>query len=453
VAADNETSPLVRSIDDLEATFHAGAKPREAWRIGVEYEKPVVDARSGEAVPYEGERGIGRILAELASRFPQWRPVHEGPNVIALEDGRSSITLEPGGQLEMSGEQCDSLHCAKGELDRHVREILEVGDALGVRFLGLGIVPKTPLERIAWMPKQRYRIMREIMGRTGTLGRRMMAQTATVQCNFDYGDEADAGKKMRVGLALGPLLVAVSANSPIVDGKPTGLQSYRAHIWTDTDGDRCGTLPFAFGTASLFRAYTEYALDVPMYFVWRAGAYREVGGISFRRYLAEGFEGERATLADWTLHLTTLFPEVRLKTYLEVRSADSQTPELMLGTPALMKGLFYDSDSLDAALDLVRSWTPGDVVEWHKGAARNGLAARAGRRTLGDYAKEVVEIARWGLARQARKDPGGNDETVYLEPLAENVRAGRNPATAIIENWEGSWNRDIDRLIAETSYR
>lgn len=453
MASQTESSPLVRNIDDLEATFHAGAKPRDTWRIGVEYEKPVVDARTGEAVPYEGDRGIGRILAELTGRFPQWKPVREGTNVIALEDGRASITLEPGGQLEMSGEQCGSLHCAKDELDRHVREILEVGEALGIRFLGLGIVPKTPLERIPWMPKQRYRIMRDIMGRTGTLGRRMMAQTATVQCNFDYSDEADASKKMRVSLALGPVLVAVSANSPIVDGRPTGFQSYRAHIWTDTDADRCGTLPFALRSGSLFRAYTEYALDVPMYFLWRQGAYREVGGITFRRYLEHGFEGEQATIADWTLHLTTLFPEVRLKSYLEVRSADSQSVELMLGTPALMKGIFYDSDALEAALDLVRNWGPAEIVEMQAGAARDGLAAKAGRLTLGDYAKEVVEIARHGLVRQARLGPDGRDETVYLDPLADLVRSGRNPATAIIEGWEGRWNRNIDAMIEATAYR
>jgi len=448
-----EDSPLVQSIDDLEATFHRGAKPRDAWRIGVEYEKPVVDARSGETVPYEGERGIGRLLETMSERFPQWKPVYEGPNVIALEDGSSSITLEPGGQFEMSGQQCESLHCAHEELQRHVHEILDVGGLLGLRFLGLGIVPKTPLERIPWMPKQRYRIMREIMERTGKLGHRMMAQTATVQCNFDYSDERDALQKMRVSLALGPLLVAVSANSPIVDGAPTGFQSYRAHIWTDTDGDRCGSLPFVFGTESLFRAYTEYALDVPMYFIWRSGAYREVAGISFRRYLAGGFEGERATMADWTLHLTTLFPEVRLKTYIEVRSADSQPVDLMLGTPALMKGIFYDDDSLAAAWDVAKSWAPSRIAEMHEAAARSGLAGRVGRMTLGDYANEIVSIARTGLARQAKSGPHGVDETVHLERLSENVRAGRNPALSLIERWEGEWNRSLDALIAASAYK
>jgi glutamate--cysteine ligase len=446
-------SPLVGSIDDLEATFHDGSKPREEWRIGVEYEKPVVDAKTGEAVPYDGERGIGAILSSLQARFPAWNSVHEGSNVIALEDGRSSITLEPGGQLEMSGQQCDSLHCANEELRRHVREILAVGDALGVRFLGLGIVPKTPLDRVPWMPKQRYRIMRDIMGRTGTLGRRMMAQTATVQGNFDYSDERDAVRKMRVSLAMGPVLVAMSANSPIVDGAPTGFHSYRAHIWTDTDRDRCGLLPFVFESDSLFRAYTEYALDVPMYFIWRGDAYREVGGITFRRYMEKGFEGERATMADWTMHLTTLFPEVRLKSYIEVRSADSQPIDLMLGTPALMKGIFYDDDSLSAAWDVVKSWSPSMLQGLHEEAARRGLGGKIGRMTLADYARELVSIGRLGLARQAVRGPDGLDETGYLDRLEENVLAGRSPASAIIERWDGEWARNINALIAATAYR
>lgn len=452
-APTKEASQPIRSIDELEATFHAGAKPRDAWRIGVEYEKPVVDARTGEAVSYEAQNGIGRLLESIGERFPQWEPVREGSNVIALKDGLSSITLEPGGQLEMSGQQCESLHCANDELQRHVREILEVGDVLGLRFLGLGIVPKTPLERIPWMPKQRYRIMREIMGRTGKLGRRMMAQTATVQCNFDYSDEQDALRKMRVSLALGPLLVAMSANSPVVDGAPTGFQSFRAHIWSDTDRDRCGSLPFVYRTDSLFRAYTEYALDVPMYFIWRHGRYMEVGGMTFRRYLEEGYETERATLADWTLHLTTLFPEVRLKTYIEVRSADSQPVDLMLGTPALMKGIFYDDHALEAAWDVAKSWASSSLGDLQEDAARRGLAGRIGRMTIGDYAKEIVSIADAGLARQSRCNPDGDDERIYLELLAENVRASRNPAVSIIERWEGEWNRNIDALIAAVSYR
>jgi glutamate--cysteine ligase len=444
----DKTPTPITSIDQLEETFHHGAKPRDVWKIGVEYEKPVVDSATGESLPYEGERGIGRLLALLQERYSQWQPVYEGPNIIALEDGRASITLEPGGQLEMSGQQCDSLHCANEELERHVREILSVAGEVGCRFLGLGISPKTTLDRIGWMPKQRYRIMRDIMGRTGKLGRRMMAQTATVQCNFDYGDEADALRKMRVSLALGPLLVAMSANSPIVDGRPSGFHSFRAHIWTDTDADRCGSLPFVFRTESLFRAYTEYALDVPMYFIWRRGLFQEVGGMTFRRYLETGCDGERATMADWNLHLTTLFPEVRLKTYIEVRSADSQPVELMLGTPALMKGIFYDDDALDAAWDLAKRWAPESISEMHAEAARQGLGGRIGRIGFADYAREIVAIGRRGLARQS-----GGSESGYLDRLEEQVASGRSPSSFLIENWEGKWRGNIDRLIEETAYK
>lgn len=450
---EDPSSPLVRSIDDLEAYFHAGSKPRDAWRVGVEYEKPVVDASNGEAVPYDGPRGIRRLLEEMQARSAHWEGVHEGDRLIALKDGLASITLEPGGQFEMSGQQCESLHCVNEELQRHVAEILDVGEVLGLRFLGLGITPKTPLANIPWMPKRRYRIMRQIMSRTGQLGTRMMGQTATVQGNFDYSDEHDAVTKMRLGMAIAPVLVAVSANSPIVDGVASGYQSFRSHIWTDTDPARCGFLPFVFSTESLFRAYTEYALDVPMYFIARHGELVEVGGATFRQFLEAGFEGERATLADWALHLTTLFPEVRLKSYLEIRSADSQPVDLMLGTPALTKGIFYDSDCLTAAGDTVREWTPNDLPSLQQEAARHGLAARWKRHTLKDYACELLEIGRIGLGRQRALDSDDNDETVYLERLEEEVREGRNPATGIIRNWEGPWNRQIDRLIEASAYR
>lgn len=449
----DSSSPLVRSVDDLEAYFHAGAKPRDAWRVGVEYEKPVVDAETGESVPYEGPRGIQRLLTEMLERSSHWEPVYEGDSIIALKDGLASITLEPGGQFEMSGQQCESLHCADDELQRHVDEILAVGESVGLRFLGLGIVPKTPHSRTPWMPKGRYRIMRRIMARTGRLGTRMMGQTATVQGNFDYSDERDAIKKMRVGMAMGPVIVAMSANSPIVDGASTGYQSFRAHIWTDTDAARCGVLPFVFETESLFRAYTEYALDVPMYFVSRGGELREVGGATFRRFLTSGLDGEHATLADWAVHLTTLFPEVRLKTYLEIRSADSQPVDLMLASPALMKGILYDSDCLDAAWDVVKQWAGAELAGLQAEASRHGLGARWRRHTLKDYARELLDIAETGLTRQGALNSRGENETIYLRRLAEEVAQGHNPATRLMQAWEGEWGGRMDRLIEASSYR
>ncbi|MBI5505496.1 MAG: glutamate--cysteine ligase [Deltaproteobacteria bacterium] len=450
---EDASSPLVQSVDDLESYFHAGSKNRDAWRVGVEYEKPVVDATTGESARYDGPRGIRRLLEEMLARSQHWEGVYEGESLIALKDGLASITLEPGGQFEMSGQQCESLHCVNDELQRHVDEILEVGELLGLRFLGLGIAPKTPLSRTPWMPKRRYQIMRRIMSRTGQLGTRMMGQTATVQCNFDYADERDATAKMRVGMSMGPVLVAISANSPVVDGALTGYQSFRSHIWTDTDAARCGFLPFVYSSDSLFRSYTEYALDVPMYFLARRGELLEVGGATFREFLATGFEGERATLADWTLHLTTLFPEVRLKSYLEIRSPDSQPVDLMLATPALMKGIFYDADCLAAAWDAIRKWSPRELSSLQEEAARHGLAAKWQRHTLKDYARELVEIGRVGLTRQRVEDSHGNDETVYLERMEEDLRGGRNPASRIIENWQGEWNGQIDRLIEAAAYR
>jgi len=447
------TNRPISSLDELEALFHSGAKPREAWKVGIEYEKPVVLTSSGESVAYEGPSGIRALLEAMLQQDPSWSPVHEGENLIALRDGRASITLEPGGQLEMSGQQCDSLHCADDELDRHIREIVTAGQHLGLSFLGIGAVPKTPLGRAPWMPKQRYRIMREVMKSTGRLGHRMMQQTATVQCNFDYSDEADAARKFRLSMALSPLLVAMAANSPVIDGGPTGYKSYRGHIWSDTDPARCGILPFAFTTENLFGAYTRYALDVPMYFLSRGDRLLPLRAMTFRRFLTEGFGAERATFADWQLHLTTLFPEVRLKTYIEVRSADSQPVELMLGTPALVKGLLYDDDCLEASWDVLRHWSIEERLALQEDAARNGLQARAGRYPLQELATELATIAREGLHRQSRTSRHGDDESIYLERLAEQIDAGRCPADGLIEHWQGDWHGDVDRLIQYATYR
>jgi glutamate--cysteine ligase len=445
-------SPEVRSEDDLIEYFHAGAKAPEAWKIGVEYEKPVVFASNGEAVPYAGSNGIGAVLERMRD-FSGWEGIHEGENLIALHDGLASITLEPGGQLEMSGQQCESLHCANEELSRHIDELVEVGGALDLAFLGLGITPKTPLEHMPWMPKERYRIMRAVMERTGHLGHFMMQQTACVQANFDYSDERDARRKFRVAMAASPILIAVAANSPIAAGKPTGYRSYRAHIWRDTDPARCGILPFAFDTDDLFVAYTRYALDVPMYFVSRAGRLIDVQGKTFRHFLDHGIEGERPTLADWTTHLTTLFPEARLKTYIEVRAPDSQPSDLVLATPAMMKGLLYDSDCLDAAWDVLSRWSIAERSELGEAAAREALGARAGRYRLLDYARELVNIAREGLSRQARLDADGRDESIYLERMADDVDRGLSPADRIIEHWENDWAGSLDRLVHYTAYR
>ena len=353
----------------------------------------------------------------------------------------------------MSGRQCESMHAAEAEFAEHTRRLAKVSARLGVRFLGLGATPKTPLPNLPWMPKQRYRVMRQIMESTGRLGHRMMQQTATVQANFDYASESDARSKLRTSLALSPVLIAMAANSPILDGKDTGFKSFRAHIWTDTDPARCGLLPFVFDTEGIFHAYANYALDVPMYFVARGGRLLPTAGMTFRQFLRHGLDGERATLADWATHLTTLFPESRLKTYVEVRSADGQPQNRVMAIPALLKGLLYSDDCLDAAWALFRSWSLADRREATEAAAKHGLEAVVRRHRLLDYARDVLAIASAGLKEQRRLDASGGDESIYLSELAHDLERGVSPADRILVDWRGAWAGDVAELVAYSAYR
>ncbi len=444
----------IESVDQLIEQLHRAGKPRDRWMIGTEYEKLAVDARTGAAVPYSGPRGIEVVLRELADRFG-WEPKDEEGHVVALLRDGASITLEPGGQVELSGKQCDSLHCTYDEMMTHVRELSAVGADLGIAFLGLGMQPISTLDEIEWVPKQRYRIMRDYMTRVGTLGHRMMKQTATVQANIDYADERDAMRKLRVGMGTAPIVNAMFANSSVSEGRLNGQMSYRGHVWTDTDNARCGLLPFAFRNDASFADYVQWALDVPMYFVLRNGTYRTDGftGVPFRRYLEHGAAGERATLDDWNLHLTTLFPEIRLKGYIEFRSADSQPPERTVALPALVKGVFYDDDCLGAALDIVKRWTWEDCVALYRDVTREALRAKMRGVAVGELARELLAIAEEGLRRQAVLNSAGQDERVHLVHLAEQIASGRSPARVIAEKWDGEWHRDLDRLVAFAAFR
>src|ERR1043166_2563502 len=319
---------VIEKEEQLEAYFHEAGKPRERWRVGTEYEKVGIVSRTGKAIPYSGRRGVEFILRELIDRFG-WEPEEQDGHIIALSRGNAQITLEPGGQIELSGEPCDSIHCTYAEFTQHIRELLEVAEPLDIVFLGLGMQPVSRLQEIEWVPKKRYRIMGPYMPKVGTLGQRMMKQTATVQANIDFSDEKDAMAKFRTAMGIAPLLTAIFANSPIADGQLTGYKSFRGHIWTDTDKSRTGLLRFAFNPAVSFAHYVEYALDVPMYFIKRGDDYIDFTGITFRDYWNSGHKGYEATIEDWDLHLTTLFPELRIKRYMEARSADSQPPELM----------------------------------------------------------------------------------------------------------------------------
>jgi glutamate--cysteine ligase len=437
---------------ELEAYFHDAGKPRDKWRVGTEYEKVGIYRDTGQAIPYFGKRGVAFILRELIERFG-WDAEEQDGNIIALSRDKAQITLEPGGQIELSGEPCDSIHCTYAEFNQHIRELLEVAEPLGIIFLGLGMQPVSRLDEIEWVPKKRYRIMAPYMLKVGTLGQRMMKQTATVQANIDYSDERDAMAKFRTGMALAPILIAMFANSPICDGEINGYRSFREHIWTDTDRNRSGLLKFAFASEASFAHYVEYALDVPMYFIIRNKNYIDMTHMTFRQFLQYGHNGERATIEDWGDHLTTLFPETRIKRYIEIRSVDSQPPDLMPALSALVKGAFYDSDCLEAAWDLVKGWSWDERMQAYLDAHRDALATRVRRYALLDLARELCEIAWEGLRRQNQVNAVGEDETIYLKPLKDLLAQGKCPADLLLEKWEGELRHDIKGLIAYTAYK
>ena len=443
---------VIEKKHELEAYFHDAGKPRERWRVGTEYEKVGIYRDTGQAIPYFGKRGVDFILRELIERFG-WAPEEQDGNIIALTRDKAQITLEPGGQIELSGEPCESIHCTYAEFDQHIRELLEVTEPLGIIFLGLGMQPVSRLEQIEWVPKQRYRIMAPYMLKVGKLGQRMMKQTATVQANIDYSDEKDAMAKFRTGMGLAPVLVAMFANSPICDGQLNGYRSFREHIWTDTDRNRSGLLKFAFAPEVSFAHYVEYALDVPMYFIVRNKNYIDMTSVTFRQFLTSGYNGERATIEDWNDHLTTLFPETRIKRYLEIRSVDSQPPDLMPALSALVKGAFYDNDCLQAAWDLVKGWSWDERMQVYLDSHRDALAARVRRYSLLDLARELVAIAWEGLRRQNQVNDLGDDETIYLKPLKDLLSQGKCPADVLLEKWEGELHHDIKRLIAYSAYK
>jgi glutamate--cysteine ligase len=433
-----------------------GARPEAQWRIGTEHEKFPFLTDTLKPVPYEGDRSIRRLLEGMRDRFG-WTPVMEGAHLIALSDptGAGSISLEPGGQFELSGAPLETLHDTCEEVHDHLAQVREVGDALGIGFLGIGVSPKWTRAETPVMPKGRYAIMAAYMKRKGNLGLDMMFRSCTVQVNLDFGSEADMVKKMRVGLALQPVITALFANSPFLEGKPNGFRSYRSEIWRDTDPDRTGMLPFVFETGFGFERYVDYALDVPMYFVYRDGVYHDVAGESFRAFLQgklKQLPGLRPTLKDWSDHLTTIFPEVRLKNYLEMRGADSGPWRRLCALPAIWTGLLYDSAALDAAWDLVKGWTAEDRQALRGAVPREALFAKVKGRPLQDVARDVLSYSRAGLHRRGRKGCKGRDEASFLEVLEEIVEAGRTPADDLLALYHGPWKGDIDRVFRDFAY-
>ncbi len=433
--------------------FASGNKPKAKWRMGTEHEKFGFDKQTMKPLPYEGKTGI-RAMLEGLTRFG-WEPVTEGNNPIALLRGGANVTLEPGGQLELSGAMLETLHETSDENEQHIAEVKTVAGEIGAGFIGLGFAPQWTRADFDWMPKGRYKIMREYMPKKGKLGIDMMLRTCTVQTNLDFESEADMVKKFRVSLALQPLATALFANSPFVEGKNSGFKSYRSHIWTDTDPDRCGMLPFVFEDGFGFERYADYMLNVPMYFVYRDGKYIDASGQDFKDFLKGKLAarpGELPTISDWGDHITTAFPEVRLKKYLEMRGADSGPLPMLSALPALWVGLLYDATALDAAWDLVKGWTVADHDFLRNETPRSGLATQFKGRPLSELAREVVEIAHAGLRARKRLDAEGRDETIYLAPLDRAVASGQALSDELLEKWSGEWNGSFAPLFRDYAY-
>jgi glutamate--cysteine ligase len=448
VACDDR--PLV--FEDLVRWFEAGAKPKADWRVGAEHEKFVFRLGSHEPVPYE-PRGIKALLEGLASYG--WAPVYEGENVIALERGGASVSLEPGGQFELSGAPLETIHEICEETGGHLQEVKLVADRLGIGFLGLGYTPNWTRDEVPVMPKGRYRIMRRYMPKVGGQGLDMMFRTCTVQANLDFGSEADMVAKFRVSLALQPIATALFANSPFREGEPTGLLSTRANVWTDTDPDRTGMLDFVFADGFGFETYARYALDVPMYFVKREGRYIDVAGRSFSDFMKgelPELPGARPTLKDWADHTTTIFPEVRLKQYLEMRGADSGPWSRLCALPALWTGVLYDAAALAAAWDLCKHWEIADHERLREDVARLGLKAEIAGRTAQDVARDLLAIAREGLKRRNRLSGGLVDESGYLGELDEIAASGVTPAERLLELYRGPWAGDASKVFEAFAY-
>ena len=455
---DGAESPLIKGRADLIDWIAAGEKPKHAWRIGTEHEKFVFRTTSLDPVSYDGPRGIRALMEQLIARYG-WLPIHEGDNIIALKrpDGEQggTISLEPGGQFELSGAPLENLHDTAAETYKHLYEVLAVGEDLAIGFLGVGFSPKWRLDQVPQMPKQRYGVMTRYMPQVGSRGLDMMYRTATVQVNLDFESEADMVQKLRVSLALQPIATALFASSPFTEGEPNGFQSMRSEVWRDTDKRRTGMLPFVFEDGMGYARYVDYALDVPMYFVYRGGRYIDVAGSSFRDFLAgklKGLEGVFPAIDDWSDHMTTLFPEVRLKRFLEMRGADGGRWSIITALSAFWTGLLYDQEALDGAWALVRDWTADE-----REALRNGVPVGAIRTpfrttTVNELAKEVLRLSRLGLKNRNRLNAKGQDETVYLAPLESIARAGRTVSDELLDRYKGSWHGDINLVFEEFAF-
>jgi glutamate--cysteine ligase len=451
---DDSASPLIDSRDDLLSVFSGGEKPPERWRIGTEHEKFVYRLDDHRAPSWEEPGGIRDLLMGL-TEFG-WEPVEENGKVIALTGSDGTVSLEPAGQFELSGAALENLHQTCGEANRHLEQCKAIGDRLGLGFLGLGMWPDKTRAELPRMPKGRYGIMLGYMPKVGNLGLDMMLRTCTIQVNLDYSSEADMVKKFRVGLALQPVATALFANSPFTEGKPNGYKSFRSHIWEDTDPDRTGMLPFVFEDGFGYERYCDYMLQVPMYFVYRDGKYIDVAGESFGDFL-EGklpqLPGEKPMVTDWIDHLSTAFPEVRLKSFLEMRGADGGRWSRICGLPALWVGLLYDQQALDAAWDLVKHWSIEGREKFRHDVPKLALdTVTPDGESMRDFAGRVLDIAADGLTRRARLNSAGDNEGGFLDPLRDVVTTGMTPADRLLAKYETEWDGDVSRIYEEFSF-
>ncbi|SNR22976.1 glutamate--cysteine ligase [Paracoccus sediminis] len=446
----------IESRDQLAAYIASGEKPREAWRIGTEHEKFGYDKARLLPLPYDGACSIHAMLTGLQERFG-WAPVMEQDKLIGLERNGANISLEPGGQLELSGAPLETIHQTCDEVNGHLAEVQEIADRIGAGFIGLGAAPVWGQDQMPMMPKGRYRLMTDYMDRVGTLGKQMMYRTCTVQVNLDFASEADMVRKMRVALSLQPVANALFANSPFLDGKPNGWKSWRAHIWQNLDAARTGMLPFVFRDGFGYDAWVDYVLNVPMYFVYRDGRYIDALGQSFRDFLdgrLPALPGEVPTLSDWADHMTTVFPEARVKKYIEMRGADGGPWRRLCALPALWVGLIYDQTALDAAWDLVKGWDDDTRESWRREAGIHALDAQVNGVRMRDLARQVLEIAEAGLKHRARSGAGGlvPDETHFLNALKESVDSGKVMADELLDKYHGDWGGDLTPIYREYSY-
>jgi glutamate--cysteine ligase len=448
-----DMTPL-ETRDELVAWFEKGSKPRDQFRIGTEHEKFPFYTQSHKPVPYKG--GIEEILRGM-ERLLGWEPIMEGEHIIGLADvvGGGAISLEPGGQFELSGAPLETLHQTCRETTAHFAQVRQIAEPMGIGFLALGSSPLWTRDQTPKMPKKRYKIMTEYMPKVGAFGLDMMYRTSTVQVNLDFSSESEMVKMLRVSLALQPVGTAIFANSPFTEGKPNGSLSQRSAIWMDTDNNRAGMLPFAFEAGMGFERYVDYALDVPMYFVKRGDTYHDVTGGSFRDLMAgklAQMPGERAVLSDWVNHVGTIFPEVRLKRYLEMRGADSGPLSQIVAMPALFTGLLYDTGVLDEAYEMVKGWSAEQRQTLRNDVPHLGFKAKIGNISVHELAKNMLNLAEKGLARRAKIGANGKDETVYLDPLRLYIEAGRTPAEDLLARFNGVWGGDISPVFTEKAY-